>query len=70
MSAKEDVFGEHELRVKLYNLLAEHEKDLRHLAQKFGHGLMYPATWQERQAVEVLRSDYVDDMIKEIRDVR
>lgn len=72
MSVNADVFEEHDLRIKLLDLLDEYAKDLRKLAVKYGRTVWPPPTmqWDELQESRLLTSGYVDDMIKEIRDVR
>lgn len=70
MSAKEDVFGEHELRYKLLDLLDSYGKDLEKLAMNHGrvHWPPHPIGWEEKQSVIKLQSDYLDDMIKEVKE--
>ena len=70
MSAKEDVFVEHELRLKLQDVLAEFHKDIRHVMKACGAGSLWPASWQEIDSVKLLCSEYADDIIKEIQDCR
>lgn len=63
MSAKEDVFVEHELRARLCDLLVEYEKDVSHIEKN-------NTEWLWPRMKETLRVDYADDIIKEMNDVR
>lgn len=60
---KEDVFVEHELRARIYDLLAEYEKDTKHIEGNHSEWL-----WSSMK--RTLRVDYADDIIKEMNDVR
>lgn len=72
LSAKEDVFGEHVLRTKLFGLLDSYRKEIERLAEHNGRRPWPPPPmqWEELKAVRLLSGDYVDDIIKEIQDAR
>lgn len=65
MSAKDDVFAEHELRDKIVELLMHHQRDVEELVKAW-----HVDGWSRRVEMRRLRRSYADDIIKEITDGR
>lgn len=63
MSAKEDVFAEHDLRAKLFDLLTGFQRNTEELVKSW-----HVDGWSRRLEMRKLRADAADDIIEVIKE--